>query len=70
MDLLTQLPHHVQRRYLPGTLDYGQWTHLEPLFQALQERELDSVEQLEQWLLDWSELSDAVGKRARYVTSG
>ena len=69
MDLLTQLPHHVQRRHLPGTLDYGQWTHLEPLFQALEERELDSVEQLEQWLLDWSELSDAVGEEGslRYI---
>lgn len=69
MDPLTRLPHHVQRRYLPETLDYGHWSRLEPFFRALEERELDSVERLEQWLLDWSELSDAVGEEGslRYI---
>ena len=69
MDPLTRLPHHVQRRYLPETLDYGHWSRLAPFFRALEERELDSVERLEQWLLDWSELSDAVGEEGslRYI---
>ena len=69
MDQLTRLPHHVQRRYLPETLDYGHWSRLEPFFRNLEEREPDSVERLEQWLLDWSELSDAVGEEGslRYI---
>ncbi len=69
MDRLTQLPHRFRRRYLPDTLDYERWSRLEPFFRALEERELDSVERLEQWLLDWSELSDAVGEEGalRYI---
>ena len=69
MDLLTQLPHRFRRRYLPESLDYERWTRLEPFYRVLEERELDSVERLEQWLLDWSELSDAVGEEGslRYI---
>lgn len=69
MDLLTRLPHRFRRRYLPESLDYERWSRLEPYFRALEERELDSAERLEQWLLDWSELSDAVGEEGslRYI---
>ena len=69
MELLDQLPHRFRRRYLPESLEFERWNRLGPFFQVLEERELDSVEQLEQWLLDWSELSDAVGEEGslRYI---
>ncbi len=69
MDLLTRLPHHLERRYLPEKLDYAHWKNIQPLFQFLEERELESVEQLEQWLLDWSELTDALSEEGslRYI---
>lgn len=63
------LPNRFQRHYLPESLDYGQWAGLEAFFRALEERDLDSVERLEQWLLDWSELRDALGEEGslRYI---
>lgn len=69
MELLDQLPHRFRRRYLPESLEFERWNRLGPFFQVLEERELDSVERLEQWLLDWSELSDAVGEEGslRYI---
>ena len=69
MDLLTRPPHHFKRRYLPERLDYAHWKNIEPLFRSLEARELGSVEQLEQWLLDWSELTDALDEEGslRYI---
>jgi len=44
------------RSFVPADADLGDWDQLEPLFQQLVERELGSAEELEQWLLDESEL--------------
>ena len=47
----------------------GDWSNLEPLFDHLAVRPIDTVEQLEQWLLDISELSACISEEAtgRYV---
>ncbi len=44
------------RNFVPADADLGDWAHIEPLLTALLDREIDSVAELEQWLLDESEL--------------
>jgi oligoendopeptidase F len=59
------------RRFAPVQLDAGNWEELAPLFDQLEQRiaECKTSQDLEQWLLDWSELSailDEEGAR-RYI---
>ena len=65
------LPIHTPRRFVPGTIDVGQWELLEPLFDTLDERvgRLTSAGELETWLLDWGELSAVLDEEAskRYI---
>ena len=47
------------RLYLPQYLNID-WNHLEPIFNALLTRNITSVDELEQWLKDKSELEAAL----------
>ena len=51
--------HKKTRKYIPANLEI-QWENLEPLFKELTERPIASVEELEQWLRDRSELEAAL----------
>jgi len=57
------------RRFVPHDADMGDWAQIEPLFAQLLERPLDSVEALERWLIDCSELSGAIAEERtrRYI---
>lgn len=44
------------RRYVAGDADFGSWEIAEPYFKELCERDIQTVQQLEQWLIDGSEL--------------
>src|SRR5437867_2258575 len=59
----------VQRRFVPQTLDIGDWAQVEPIAKSLLAREITSPDELEKWLLDVSELSAAVDEfgRRRYI---
>jgi len=48
--------------FVPAVLDGTKWENIEPLMNALLAREVNSKEELEQWLLDRSELEAAVGE--------
>jgi oligoendopeptidase F len=51
--------HKKTRHYIPENLDI-KWETLEPLFKELAERPINSVEELDQWLRDRSELEAAL----------
>lgn len=54
------------RRFLPADLDAGDLPRIEPLFEALRERRLDSLTALRAWLRDESELLSCIeGEKAR-----
>ena len=57
------------RKFLPKAADMGDWSQIEPLFTALLQRNVPSAEELEQWLLDYSELSAALNEEMakRYI---
>ncbi|HOB33168.1 MAG TPA: M3 family metallopeptidase, partial [Verrucomicrobiota bacterium] len=65
------LPAHRPRTFVPTDLDAGDWTQISPLFDELEKRLAACVspEQLERWLLEWSELSAALDEESsrRYI---
>ncbi|HWD20271.1 MAG TPA: M3 family oligoendopeptidase [Verrucomicrobiae bacterium] len=66
-----ELPAHRPRRFVPAKIDLGEWTNIAPLFAQLQARapQLRTVADLEQWLVDGSELSAALDEESarRYI---
>jgi oligoendopeptidase F len=57
------------RTFVPKSLDVADWSQVEPLYQTLLDRPINSPAELEQWLKDVSELSSVVeeyGSR-RYI---
>ena len=65
------LPAHKPRRFVPEQIDLGDWTQIAPLFDALESRasECKTAAGLEQWLINWSELSAALDEESskRYI---
>jgi len=57
------------RKFVPENADMGEWVEIEPLFAKLLGRKPSSVEELEQWLLDCSELGGALYEEGakRYI---
>ncbi len=54
----------MKRLYLPQDFAVTGWEVLEPFFKDLSERELNSIQDLEQWLKDISEIEAAVSEDA------
>jgi oligoendopeptidase F len=63
------LPAHKSRRLVPADINLGDWNQIAPLFDQLEARMPHSVPELEQWLLDWAELSAALDEEGarRYI---
>src|ERR1017187_4264597 len=66
-----KLAAHKPRTFVPQNLDLGDWPQIAPLFDQLERRAVEATNAaaLEQWLLDWSELSAALDEEAscRYI---
>ena len=66
-----KLAAHKPRKFVPDTIDLGDWPQIAPLFDQLKARAVaaSSAAALEQWLLDWSELNAALDEEAsrRYI---
>jgi len=54
----------LSRHFLPGNFVISDWRTLEPYFNDLSERKIGSVNDLEQWLKDSSELEAAISEDA------
>ena len=65
------LPAHKPRRFVPEQIDLGVWEQIAPLFEQLQSRagECKNLSELDQWVLDWGELSAALDEESskRYI---
>jgi oligoendopeptidase F len=55
-------PGDFPRRFVPHDIDLGEWPEIEPLFESLERREIHSPREIEQWLLQWSELSACIAE--------
>lgn len=54
----------ADRRFVPIDLDPSDWNQLQPLYQALLDRPLETVHDVNHWLADVSELTAAVSEYA------
>ena len=65
------LPAHKPRRFVPQQIDLGDWSRIEPLYDALASRapRCQTVADLEQWILDEGELAAALDEESsrRYI---
>ena len=66
-----ELPPYRPRRFVPGRIDLGDWPQIAPLFDRLEARaaQCRTAGELEEWLLDWSELRSALDEESarRYI---
>ena len=62
---------HLKRRFVPETIDLGDWPQIAPLLDLLEERlrNCSSLDQFEAWVLDSGELSAALDEEGsrRYI---
>src|SRR4051812_36002911 len=65
------LPAAKPRRFVPAKMDLGDWPQIAPMFDRLEARgeECATVAELENWLVDWCELTAALEEEAsrRYI---
>lgn len=54
----------LEHRYLPEQIDLTSWEVIEPYFVELRDRKIDSVQDLEQWLRDLSEVEAFISEDA------
>lgn len=57
------------RNFMPNEINLSEWDQIEPLFRELLDRQLDSVESIEHWLYDRSELCSVIEEEGsrRYI---
>jgi oligoendopeptidase F len=69
-DRFAALPHEFPRSFVPQDLEPSDWDALSPLFDVLEGRELETLEQAEAWLHDSSELGSVLAEVAaqRYIS--
>lgn len=53
------------RQFVSPTEPLTEWKGIEPYFEKLQERDIDTPERINAWLLDWSELAAGIDEVAR-----
>jgi oligoendopeptidase F len=63
------IPTKNPRRFLPDQLNINSWDDIEPFFKNLNEREINNASDLENWMLDRSELEAVLEEDAgwRYI---
>ncbi len=56
----TVMNYEIQRNYLPKQLSITKWEDLQPYYEELLKREINSADELRQWLSDRSELESVL----------
>src|SRR5262245_60586437 len=69
MPIQIDLHRSFPRKFVPSDADMGNWADIEPLFTELLNRKVASVDELERWLLDYSELLGSLWEESnlRYI---
>ncbi|HRG87683.1 MAG TPA: M3 family oligoendopeptidase, partial [Chitinophagales bacterium] len=60
-NLEVEIPQRKKRVFVAEDFDPSTWENIEPYYTNLLERELASVDDLQAWLKDWSELDAVLG---------
>lgn len=62
-----EIPERKKRIFVAEDFDPAKWENIEPYYNNLLERELATLEDLQNWLKDWSELDAVIGEYSRWV---
>ncbi len=57
----------VPKRFLPVGISFDKWGDIEPLYQNLEDRDINSLSGLKQWLHDLSDLEAAIGEHMGWL---
>ncbi|MFN8285381.1 MAG: M3 family oligoendopeptidase [Chitinophagales bacterium] len=63
----TNMPTKKTRSFVGNDFNPNEWASLEPYFTELLQREVNSVDDLNRWLKDWSELDTAMTENSRWI---
>ncbi|MDB5281954.1 MAG: oligoendopeptidase family [Bacteroidota bacterium] len=61
------IPERKKRNFVSEDFVPSAWDLVEPYFNDLLNREINSVEELNKWLHDWSELDAVMGENSRWI---
>ncbi len=62
-----EIPQRAKRRFLAENFNTATWAEIEPYFQQLSDREINSEKDLLNWLKDWSELEAVLEENSRWI---
>lgn len=67
MNETIEIPERKKREFVAEDFIPSTWEVIEPYFNNLQEREIDSLDAMNEWLKDWSEFDSVLGEYSRWV---
>jgi oligoendopeptidase F len=66
-DETLSLPQRKKRIFIAENFEPNTWNAVEPYYKDLLERKISSVDELKNWLLDWSELDAVLEEASRWI---
>lgn len=67
MSQTISLPEKNKRHFVSHNLDANSWAAIEPFYFQLENRSIEALSDLQQWLKDWSELETVVSENFRWL---
>jgi oligoendopeptidase F len=67
MEQTPVLPQRGKRSFLPEDFNPSTWAGVEPYFKKLLDADISSLQQLNQWLRNWSELQAVLEEDSRWI---
>jgi len=62
-----EIPERKKRTFVAENFDPSTWEAIEPYYKNLLDRNISSLEELKNWLKDWSELDAVLGEAGRWI---
>src|ERR1043165_3012919 len=62
-----EIPARRKRTFVAEDFDASKWEAIEPYFENLLQRNIQSLQDLKNWLKDWSELDAILGEHGRWI---
>ncbi len=62
-----EIPERKKRTFVAENFDPSTWEAIEPYYKNLLDRNINSLDELKNWLKDWSELDAVLGEIGRWI---
>lgn len=64
---ILEIPERKKRSFVAENFDPSTWEAIEPYYKNLLNRNINSLDELKNWLKDWSELDAVLGEHSRWI---